>query len=123
MRLTRSKKVVGLYVAIVLVLLGAFADRAHAVVRGESYAYVSKVQIGTDNYLYIDVLGNFKSTHGCSQPWYARSLYPLSDTRTKAWLQLATASLLSNTPVYIQSNGCTTYGHLIMEALQLDLTY
>jgi hypothetical protein len=36
---------------------------------------------------------------------------------------MATTSLLSNTPVYIQSNGCTAYGHLIMDQLQLDLTY
>lgn len=108
------------YVAVVMVLLGTFAGSAHAVEYGQYYDYVYKVQVGNDNYLYINVLGNFTNNHGCSQPFFARSTYLLSDNRTKAWMQLATASLLSHTRVYIQTNGCTPYGHPIMNLLQLE---
>lgn len=120
MRITaRSGKRVVLYVAAVLGLWGAFAGRAEAVEFGQYYEYVSAVEVGNDNHLYIAVLGNFTNDHGCAQPWFAQSAFPLSDDRTKAWMQLATVSLLSHTKVYIQSIDCTAYGHLIMDKLQL----
>ena len=100
----------------------AVAGPAHATGHyGQYYDYVYKVSIGGsgDNYLYINVPGNFSTSHGCSKPFYARSLYPLSDERTKAWLQQATASLLSRTPVYVETNGCTDYGYPIIDQLVL----
>ena len=118
---TRSEKRVVLYVAAVLVLLGTFGGRAHAVAHGQYYDYVYKVQIdGNRNFLYISVPGGFSSSHGCSQPSFVRSAYPVSDDRTKAWMQLATTSLLSHTRVYIQTNGCDAGGLPIMYMLQLE---
>jgi hypothetical protein len=43
----------------------------------------------------------------------------MSDDRTKAWMQLATTSLLSHTRVYIWTNGCDG-GLPIMYMLQLE---
>ena len=60
---------------------------ANAESHGQYYDYVTKVNVGTDNYLYINVLGNFSINHGCVGPWFVRSQYPLTDERTKAWLQ------------------------------------
>ena len=110
-------------VVVVLVLMGTFAGRAHAITYGQYYDYVYKINVGDDNYLYIDAIGNFSNSHGCSTPWFVRSAYQLSDERTKAWLQQATASLLSHTKVYIQTNGCTGgagTGYPIMNVLQLE---
>jgi len=116
-----------LYVAAILMLLSAFANRADAVSFGQYYDYVYKINVGTDNYLYINVMlnagVNFSSSHGCSTPYYARSLEPVTNDRTKAWLQMATASLLSHTKVYVYTNGCTTNattGYPIMIQFQLE---
>jgi hypothetical protein len=116
-----------LYVAAILVLLSAFAKRADAVSFGQYYDYVYKINIGSDNYLYINVVlnsgVNFAPGHGCSTPYYARSLEPMSSDRTKAWLQMATASLLSHAKVYIYTSGCTTNastGYPIMMQFQLE---
>ena len=108
------------YIVVVLVLVGAFAGRAHAVMYGQYYDYVYKISVRTDNYLWINVIGNFSTSHGCSQPWYVRSLYDLTDARTKAWQQVAMASLLSHTKVYIETDGCTVAGYPIMIALQIE---
>ena len=117
---TSSGTRVVLYVAAVLVLLGTFGGRAHAAAYGQYDDYVYKVQIdGNRNVLYISVPGNFSSSHGCSQPFFVRSASPVSDDRTKAWMPLATNSLLSHTRVYIQTNGCDG-GLPIMYMLQLE---
>ena len=108
------------YVVVGLALVGVFAGAAHAVVYGQYYDYVTKINVGDDGYLYINVSGNFSNSHGCSQPWFARSAYPLGDDHTKAWLQQATASLLSHTKVYVQTNGCTASNYPIMNLLQLE---
>jgi len=83
-----------------------------------SYPYISKVNVGEDNYLYLNVTGNFSTAHGCSQPWYVRSKYALSDDRTKYFLQMALASFLSHKEVYVWTVGCTSYGYPILVQLQ-----
>ena len=116
------------YVVVGLVLVGAVAGSAFAAAPfGQYYEYVYKVQAGNDNYLYINVIkeenheSNFSPSHGCPLPFFARSAYLLSDIRTRAWMQLATASLLSHTRVYVHTNGtCTPGGYLIMDLLQLE---
>lgn len=80
------------------------AALAQAVVR--DYRYVTKVNVGQDNHLYITVAGNFSPDHGCTNHSYVRSSYPLSDDRTKAWLQMATASFLSQSKVHVWTRGC-----------------
>lgn len=103
--------------------LGFCASAAQAQEFGASYDYVYKVQVnGNDNLLYIGVAGSsFLAGHGCPQPWFAVSAYPISDDRTKAWMQLAIASMVSRTPIYIHNKGCTAYGHLIMDQVQLQV--
>ena len=102
-------------IALVIALSGA---TAHA--GGSSYDYVNKVNVGSDNYLYIAVPGNLSNTQ-CSRPYYARSLYPLSDARTKAMMQVALTSFVSKKSIYIWTNSsCTSYGYPIMSKLQLQ---
>ena len=86
---------------------------------GQEYIYVKKVNV-TDNYLHITVPGNLDSAHGCSKPYYARSQFPLSDERTKAWMQIALTSFVAKKQVYITTSGCTSYGYPIMTGLQLQ---
>jgi hypothetical protein len=78
------------------------------------------VNVGDDGYLYINVLGNLSTSHGCSKPWYARSKEPLSDDRTKAFLQMAMASFLSQAGVHVWTSSCTAYGYPVLIQLQLQ---
>ncbi len=92
---------------------------------GEYYVYVWKVFVGEDNYLYLNVYRNFTDSHvqksgGCSNPWYARSRYPLSDDRTKAWMRIARASLVTRTAVFVTTEGCTDDGRLVLVGLQIE---
>ena len=84
------------------------------------YDYIYKIQVGEDEFLYVNVLGNFSADHGCSTPFYARSQHPLTDERTKAMLHMSTASYLSRTRVYVVTRGCTPAGNPIMVGLQLE---
>ena len=72
----------------------------------EEYDHVTKVNVGEDNFLYIAVRGNFKTRHPCTNRSFVRSLYPISDDRTKAWLQIATASFLSRSKIHIWTRDC-----------------
>jgi len=108
-----------IWIVITLAALGllsasAVAQQPH----GEYYPSVDKVEVGDDGFLYIRA-GNFLPSHGCSQPYFARSKYPLSDDRTRAWLQISLASYLSKRRVYVENTGCTSYGHLLLTKLQL----
>jgi hypothetical protein len=98
-----------------------FAATQPVLADGErEYAYVSKVNVGSDNHLYINVTGNFSTIHGCTRPWYVQSQWPLSDERTKAWMQIALSSFLSKKKVYVWTAGCTSYGYPILTKLQLQ---
>ena len=76
------------------------------------YDYVTKVNVGEDNHLYISVKGNFKPSHPCNNRAFVKSKFPLSDDRTKAWLQIATASFLSRSKVHIWTRECA--GNLVI---------
>jgi len=52
---------------------------------------------------------NLNST-GCSTPYYAITSLSLNNDTVKAWLQLALASYLSRTSVWLWTNGCTGGG-------------
>jgi len=100
--------------------LGWPAGEAAAVDFNRTYQYVSKVNVGEDGYLYINVLGNFSTSHGCSKPYYVRSKELLSDESTKAYLQMAMASFLSQASVNVWTSGCTAYGYPVLIQLQLQ---
>jgi hypothetical protein len=94
---------------------------AHAVAWGQYYDPIYKVQVsGNDNYLYLSVPGGFASNHGCTELSFVRSAHPMSSDLTKAWMQLATVSMLSHISIYIQTAGCDASGHPIMTVLQLE---
>ena len=61
-----------------------------------------------DQYLWINVTGNFTTNHGCAQRWYARSKHQLADERTQVQLRMASASFLSRSAVYVWTEGCTS---------------
>jgi len=69
------------------------------------YPYVFQIAIKSDNRLWINVKGNYQNVHGCT-PWFAASDVTLSDDRARAWLQIALASYLSKTRVYVTTLGC-----------------
>jgi len=111
--------------ALVMVVVSAGLSIAIAAPVGEYYSYVGKVNVGEDNYLYISVSGRFRSTQrqgsgGCSDPSYARSKYPLADERTKAWMRIALASLITRMPVFVSTDGCTDDGGLVLVGLQIE---
>jgi Trypsin len=70
------------------------------------YPYVDRVVVWGDNHLMISVQGHFDPLHGCPENSFGRSAHPLDDARTEAMLQIALASFLSRSPVYIHTNGC-----------------
>jgi len=98
-------------------MLGLAVTQAHAAyVRGNP---VTKVEIQPDGYLLIDVDGNFPvASTVCEDKAGARSRYPISDERTKAWLQIALESLRSRKFVVLNFDGVCdggpgTLGHPI----------
>ena len=109
-----------------LILMGTVAGLAEAAAFGRDYPYVWKVNVGDDSgddYLYINVYANFTAEHNCPERWYARSKYPLTHELTKAMMQIAMASLLSQTPVHAVTEGCTGgggAGYPILIRLQLQ---
>lgn len=113
-----------------MVAIAAYAGFAHTPRKsnvqaaGESdYQYVSKVQVNDDNYGYINVLGNFASLHGCSQPSFAKTQYDVSDKRTDLQLRIAATSFVTRSPVHVWTSGCTPYGYPILTAIQIQETY
>jgi hypothetical protein len=94
---------------------------------GETYDYVYKVNVGADNYLLINVFKygqgeNFSVTQRgtCSDGWYARSAFPLTDVRTQSWERIALASLMGRISVYAETDGCTADGRLKLVKLQIQ---
>jgi hypothetical protein len=88
------------------------------------YDYVSKVSVGNDSFLYIAVGDSFNlsGNHGCTNLAFARSMYTISDDRTKAQLQIALASFLSRNRVWVQTTGCVPnlgYDYAILTNLQV----
>jgi hypothetical protein len=81
----------------------------------DKYLYVSKVTVKEDSHLWINVQGNFSNAHHCPQHDFAVSQQPLSDDRTRAWLQIALASLLARTKIYIvtDATNCSAIGGAI----------
>jgi hypothetical protein len=105
-------------IASVLMTAPTLADSAH------DYDYITKVNVGEDNYLYINVTkgGNSNPINddNCSEPWYFKSAHSLGDDRTKAQLQIALASFLSRTQVHIIAKGCTGDGRPRLHTIQLQ---
>jgi hypothetical protein len=86
------------------------------------YLYVSKVEVKPDNNLWIDVSGNFTNSNheSCVTDFaFAASDVPLGNDRARAWLQIALASLLTRSPVYVVTAGCMPDGHPIFRDLQV----
>jgi hypothetical protein len=102
----------------VCVVVGAMSPAFAA--HGEYYDYVWKVHTGDNSIVSIAVPGNFSSDHGCSQPWWARSKFPVSDARTKAQMTIAMASLLTRKKIYIATDGCTPDGYPIFTQLAIE---
>jgi hypothetical protein len=75
------------------------------------YDYVSKVVIKDDNRVWINVAGNFDQRHGCDNTAFGVSSTSLASDSGKAFLQLALASLLSRTKVYVEVSGCSEATH------------
>jgi hypothetical protein len=105
-----------IFVTIVAALLAcAFASTtgtaqttANAPQFAQYYDFISKVQVGDDHFLLINVTGDsFSTAHGCEQRWFARSTFRLSHDRTKAQLQVAMASFLSRSKIWVQTTQCT----------------
>jgi hypothetical protein len=110
--------IASLGLATCLPMASALAASAH------EYNYIAKVNIGDDNYLYINCQGNCRNDDNCAGslgPWYAVSQHPLSDDRTRAQLQVALASLLSRQKVYVVTNGCRADGRLLLDTIQIEL--
>ena len=62
----------------------------------KQYEYVSCVVVH-DNYLYIDVSGNFSTTFdGYANGAFGRSLYPITDDETRAMMTSALTSCLGS---------------------------
>lgn len=108
--------------SMVASVLVAVSLNATAQQHDQSYDRVVKVQAGQDNYLYINVQGNFTDNHGCQNKAFARSRQRLSDERTEAISRIAIASLLSGNPVHVFTRGCVgpgTQGYPILDNLQV----
>jgi hypothetical protein len=104
--------------AILIALFGAPAA-LHAQSGEKLYPYVVRVVVWDDNYLRISVQGQFDPLHGCSENSFGRSSHPLDDARTEAMLQVASASFLSHSSVYIHTQGCTPDGQPQIINMQL----
>ena len=72
----------------------------------ETYAYVTKVTVGEDEHLSINVRGNFRPVHRCTRLTYARSQYTVKDERTKAMMRIAIVSFLARKKVTVTTNKC-----------------
>jgi hypothetical protein len=113
----------GLAAACLLIASPAWTQQPY----GQYYDYIAKVQVTNDNYLSINVaLGNgynLSPSHGCHNLAFARSMYTISDDRTKAWLQLALASQLSRKKIFVQTQGCAPnapdYDYPLLTGLQI----
>jgi hypothetical protein len=114
-------KRIAIAIAVALVVLVATAGVLSSA--EADYTQVTKIQVGDDNYLWVNVAGNFNTTiHGCTNGAWARSSYQLNDERTKALESLAIASFLGRRPVYVWTSGCTgpgTNGYAIITKLSL----
>lgn len=98
-------------VIVVSAILSGMVVSVPAVAQyGQEYEFVDKVQVHRDGYLYIRAGGNLAPAHGCTEPWYGRSLLPLTSEMTKAQMQVALASFLSRSRIYIETIGCTGGG-------------
>jgi hypothetical protein len=99
-----------------------------AAAAAEEYAYVSRIQVGEDNYLWINVMQingpeAFNFNHLCAERWYARSQFPMTDERTKALMQIATTSFTQERRVVVWTRNCTGSfgsGYPIMTQLQVQ---
>ena len=93
------------------------------VITGSSYesehAYINKIHVGPDGYLYLHVPGEFPIEHGCSGG-AVRSQNRVSDDRTKAWMQMAFTSFVAKKHVFVWTEGCTVSGYPVMTQLQLQ---
>ena len=114
----RAMRRVRTLILAVLVVVGATSPAFAA--HGEYYEYVWKVHTGDNSTVSIAVPGNFSNAHGCSQPWWARSKFPVSDARTKAQMTIAMASLLTRKKIYIATDGCTSDGYPIFTQLAIE---
>ena len=102
----------------------AWAQAPH----GEYYDYVYKIQIDESGKLGINVWKNGSPNlngTGCSTPYYAWTSLTVNDERVKAWYQMAIASYLSRTKVWVETSGCTggpehpSDGYPILQKLQV----
>jgi hypothetical protein len=109
-----TKVVIPALLAASLPLFAAKAASEHI------YPYVGKVDVGEDNLLLFNVVGNAVNDDNCSQPWFIVSQHPLSDDRTRAQLQIAIASLLSHKEVFVSAIGCTADGRLLLNRIQIE---
>jgi hypothetical protein len=104
-----------------MLLLGRNASAQAA--GNDTYEYVTKVTVKGDGRVWINVKGNFSSAHGCPETGFGVTTYELSDDRTKAWLQIALASFLARSKVYVESINCSAIGndvgHPVITALQI----
>jgi hypothetical protein len=99
----------------------ARAQAPHA----EYYDYVYKIQIDDSGKLKINVWKNGLNGTGCSTPYYAWTDLTVNDEKVKAWYQMALASYLSRTKVWVATSGCTggpqhpSDGYPILQYLQI----
>jgi|SRR6516162_6803650 hypothetical protein len=92
-----------------------------------SYNFISKVAIVEGHNLRIDVAGEFPADRAgnrdCNKS-YAVSQHDLTNDLTRAQLQVALASFLSQRKVFIVTIGCqqggNDDGYLLLDTIQLE---
>lgn len=114
------KKISIILVSVAVLTLSILVGNVYAEAVGDTYRWVSVVNVGETNHVQIGVIGNYGPKHGCKQPWYGVIKWPMTDIRSKTIVDLAITSLVARIPVYITSDGCTDYGHLVITGFQLQ---
>ncbi len=104
------------YIAIIAMVLCQSVLGTSTV--GETYDYVTSVLVQDDNYLVISVWTTgtgrgYRPSQGsaCANSAYGRSKYPMTDERTKAWMRIALASMVTRTRIHILTDGCSQLPH------------
>jgi len=96
-------------VVLGIILVGATAVKAQ--VSGVVYERVVSVQVKDDNFVVISVVDSrgvrrsLPQYTGCGNA-FGEFKFPITDERTKAWLRIAMASLITHTKVYVRADGC-----------------
>ena len=131
LRKTKSKIT---FLALALTLILSATASAAVPGHGQIYAYITRVEPDRDQRLTISVkhpngTEGLDWRHGCNNPspniqdnFFAHSQFPLTNERTKAFLQIALTSFVEKKQVWVQTSGCTLGGNQgdpVLDTLQI----